>query len=577
MFISPKKYISSLVVNAIKEFSKDKGLATDAVTVPFAVEFKNNPAFGDCSCNIAFPLSKIFKQSPEKIAGNLKALIESQIPTFLERIDVAGGGFLNFYFTDNYFSEALKSLPSINEKYFKSVKKEKIIIEYSSPNVAKPMHVGLLRNTILGNALANLYDFLGYRVIRWNHIGDWGTQFGKLIAAYKRWGDKNKVEKDPINELFSLYVRFHKESEQNPELEKEGQVEFKKLEEGDKESSRLLNWFLKESLKEFDRIYEILGVKKFNKEIGERFYSKMIPKMLDDLGKNKFLEQSEGAWIIRLDAFNLPPALIKKSDGATLYMTREIASLKYRISKFNPLKILYVVGNEQSLHFQQLFAIARLLGIQSDILEHVKYELVVSPDGKKLSTRKGDMVPAQDIIDRVITTAQNIVNEKRKDVLQEERTQIAKDVGLNALKYFMLKDGRMTKIVFDLNTILSFGGNSAPYLNYTYARLSKIIGKAGRIGKVDTSLLEKRDIELIKKILEFEDVVTRAKNDSSLHHVCDYLFSLANQASSFYEASPILTDENVGRRNARLFLIKEVNKIMEMGLKILGLKTLKRI
>ncbi len=334
---------------------------------------------------------------------------------------------------------------------------------------------------------------------------------------------------------------------------------------------------MEESLKEFHRIYKLLEIGKFNKEIGESFYSPILPKLIKELEANKMLEQSEGAWIIRLDAFNLPPALIKKSDGATLYLTREIASLKYRLSKFKPSKIMYVVGNEQSLHFQQLFAIARLLGIQSDILEHVKYELIVGPDGKKLSTRKGEIIPAQEITDSVIAAAQSIVDEKRKDISQKERGEIAKDIGINSLKYFMLKDGRMTKIIFDLDAILSFNGNSAPYLNYVYARLSKIISKAKKIGKADTALLEKRDIDLVKKILEFEDAVARSKNDSSLHHICDYLFGLANQANGFYESSPILTDENSGRRNARLLLIKEVNKTMEMGFKILGLKTLERI
>jgi arginyl-tRNA synthetase len=575
--IFPKKLVNDLVVGAIEQFFKDKSFATDAVAVPFSIEFKDNPAFGDCSCNAAFSLSKIFKQPPEKIAGVLKALIESQVPTYLERIEIAGGGFLNFHFTKEYYSNALKSLSKISPKYFAEGKKQKIIIEYSSPNVAKPMHVGLLRNTLLGNALANLYDFLGYKVIRWNHLGDWGTQFGKLIAAYKKWGDKDKIEKNPIGEMLALYVKFHKESEREPEIKKEGQAEFKKLEDGDKENLKLLEWFLKESLKEFHRLYNLLGIEKFDKEIGESFYSPMLSKLIEEFKRNKMLEPSEGAMIIRLDAFGLPPALIQKSDGATLYLTREIASLQYRLSKFSPSKILYVVGNEQSLHFQQFFAIARLLGIESSLLEHVKYELVLGSDGKKFSTREGNIVAAQEVIDDVVKAAKKVVDQKRPDISRQEREEIASSVGVNALKYFMLKDGRLTGIIFDINAILAFNGNSGPYLNYAYARLSKILAKAGKIGEADVSLLEKRDLELVKKMLGFEDAIGRSKNDSSLHHLCDYLFELANKASGFYEASPILTDQNLGRRNARLLLITEVSKIMEMGFEILGIKTLERI
>jgi len=575
--IFPKIYVNKLVIGAIKKFSKDQNFTADATTLPFSIEFKDNQAFGDCSCNVAFGLSKIFKQPPNQIAQSLKALIEAELPSDIEKIEIAGGGFLNFYFTHQYYSDALKSLSKINQKDFFEGKKQKIIVEYSSPNVAKPMHVGLLRNTILGNALANLYEFLGYKVIRWNHIGDWGTQFGKLIAAYKKWGDNKKIEQNPINELLALYIRFHKEMGHNPEIEKEGQAEFKKLEEGDKENSKLLKWFLKESLEEFNRLYKLLDITKFDKEIGESFYSPMMPKLIEELKQNKLLEQSEGAWIIRLEAFGLPPALIQKSDGATLYMTREVASLKYRISKYKPEKIFYVVGNEQALYFQQLLAVARLLGIKSSLLEHVKYELILGPDGKKFSTREGDMITAQEVIDKVVEAAQKSVDQKRPDIPKKERDKIALAVGVNALKYFMLKESRMTDIIFDVKGILAFNGNSGPYLNYTYARLSKILSKAGRIGKADTSLLERSDLDLIKKLLEFEDAIYRTKSNSSPHHLCDYLFDLANKASSFYEAFPILSDQNSGRKNARLLLIKEVGRILEMGLGILGIKTLERI
>jgi arginyl-tRNA synthetase len=574
--IFPKRYVNLLILEAIKKFAADKSFTGDVSNIPFSVEYKDIAEFGDCSSNVAFSLAKIFGQPPKEIAESIKAITEAELPTIIKKIEIAGAGFLNFYFTEEYFSASLKNLSSLSKKDFSDGKKKEIIVEYSSPNVAKPMHVGLLRNTILGNALANLYEFTGQKVVRWNHLGDWGTQFGKLIVAYKKWGQKSEIEKNPVNQLLALYVKFHKETEADPELDKEAQEEFKKLENGDKENKKLLNWFLNVSLKEFHRIYKLLGIK-FDKEIGESFYAPMTDEVIKELKEMKLLEQSEGAWIVRLDAFNLPPALIQKSDGATLYLTREIASMKYRLSKIKPEKILYVVGNEQSLHFQQLFAISRLMGFQPGLFEHVKYELILGPDGKKLSTREGTAVTAQEIIDEIVKASKKIVDEKRTDIEAKEREHIAQAIGLNSLKYFMLRDGRMTDIVFDIKSILALNGNSAPYLNYAYARLSKILSKAGRIKKADTSLVEPKDISLIKKLLEFDDVLSRAKTESAPNYICEYIFDLANKSSGYYESTPILTDENSGRKNARLLLIKEINHVMKMGLDILGIETPERI
>ena len=574
--IFPRQYISGLITEAILTLSRQNN-GPALLRVVFDVDYKEGNAFGDYASNAAFGIAKIMKISPLQAAEKLKAIIEAEVAENIERIEIAGGGFLNFFFRKDYFADSLKILSELSPKNYADPKKEKVIVEYSSPNVAKPMHVGHLRNTILGNALANLYEFRGHKVIRWNHIGDWGTQFGKLIVAYKKWGDKNKVEQNPIEELLNLYIRFHKELENNPHLEKEGQEEFKKLENGDKENKNLLAWFLKESIKEFDRLYKLLGIKKFDKEIGESFYSSLIPKLIAELKENKLMEQSEGAWIVRLDAFKLPPALIQKTDGSTLYMTREVASLKYRIKKFNPSKILYVVGNEQSLHFEQLFAVARLLGIKSEIGEHVKYELILGPDGKKFSTREGNIVTAQEIINQAIEASEKIVNEKRGDLSEKERKDIAREIGINSLKYYMLKEGRMTPITFNTQTMLSLNGNSAPYLNYAYARLSNILSKAGHIGRGDAYSLEQPELSLIKKMLAFDDVLIKSIQNSSLHPITDYLFELANQANRFYESTPILKDPIEKRKNSRLKLIKEVCRIMKLGFEITGIHTLSKI
>ncbi len=574
----PKQYILGLIVSAAQRLltQENQVFNFNPDTVHFVIESKDNPVFGDYSSNACFVLAKITKKSPLEIAEKIKVFLEAQTPEYIERIEIAGNGFLNFYLTNDFCNSWLGKISKLSSKNFASSKKEKVIIEYSSPNVAKPMHVGHIRNTILGSSLANLYEFVGHKVTRWNHLGDWGTQFGKLITAYKKWGDKKAVDKNPIGELLELYIRFHKELEKYPELEKQAQEEFKKLEQGDKTNKSLLAWILKESLKDFNRLYSLFGAK-FDKTIGESFYAPMTDKIIADLKNQKLLEPSEGAWIIKLDAFGLPPALIQKTDGATLYLTREIASLYYRLSKFNPDKILYIVGSEQSLHFQQLFAIAKLLNLSKTKLEHVKYELVLGSDGKKFSTREGNIIAAQAIVDTIIQTAQKVVDEKRSDVSEKEKNVIAKTVGINALIYSMLNESRMTDIVFNPEAMLSFKGNSATYLNYTYARLSNIVAKAGRIGKINTALLEKSDLDLVKKLLSFADRIDISITDSSPHHIAQYLLELANIANTYYEKTPIIKDEVKERKNARLTLIKDILHIMELGSKILGIKMIERI
>jgi len=575
-FIFPKEYIKNLIQNAIKTLLQENKNLSD-FKIDFDVEYKERSNFGDYASNVAFLISKELKAAPFKIAEKIKAIIESFLPEHIERIEIEGGGFLNFFFKKDYFTENLKILPKISQKNFAQSKKEKVIIEYSSPNVAKPMHIGHLRNTILGNALANLFEFLGYKVIRWNHIGDWGTQFGKLIASYKRWGNKEKIRQNPIDELLALYVKFHQELKNNPDLEKEGQEEFKKLENGDRENKKILDWFLKESLKEFNQLYKLLGIKKFDKEIGESFYSPLIYKLIKELKEKNLLEESQGALIIRLDKFNLPPALIQKTDGATLYMTRELASLKYRIEKYKPSKILYVVGNEQSLHFQQLFAIAQLMGINPEIGEHVKYELVLGSEGKKFSTRQGNMVRAKEVIDKAIAAAQKIVDQKRQDLSRKEREKIAQSIGINALKYYMLKESRMAQIVFNLDAMLSLNGNSAPYLNYTYARFSSILSKTKKTGKANFNLLKMQEIGLIKKMFAFQDSLEKAWQSLSPHPIASYLFELANKANKFYESTPILAESLEGRKNALIILVSAICKIMELGFEIIGIQVLDKI
>ena len=561
--ISPQQYLENLVKKAARKLT--------AKLPHFEMESKNISRFGDYSSNVAFSLAKILKKSPIEIARKIKSDLEEN--RYLDKIEIAGGGFINFFFKKDFWLEMFKNpLAKINPG-----KGKKVIIDYSSPNIAKPMHVGHLRATLIGDFLARLYKFLDFKVIGWNHLGDWGTQFGMLIAGYKKWGDKKKINKEPIRELLEIYVRFNREIKNNPRLLKQAQEEFAKLERQDKENKKILNWFLRVSLKEFNQLYKKLGILPFSVVKGESEYEKQLIPLINDLKNKGVAILSQGAYIIPLEKYSLPPALVQKSDGATLYLTREIASLIYRVKKYQPDEILYVIGSQQNLHLKQLFAIAQIAGLSGKAkLRHVSFGWVLGPNGKKLATREGEIIEAQKIVDQIINTARKIVSQKRKDLSKKEKEKIARIVGLGGLKYNFLKDGRNSDIVFDPKKALSLQGNSAPYLQYTYVRLKSILAKT-KTGKGDFSLFEDKDIEIIKKLTAFESVLENCLKDSSSHHLAEYLFGLANLANNFYETTPILKDKNIKRRNARLALIKAAAGNLETGLELMGIETLNRI
>ncbi|BCX16317.1 MAG: arginine--tRNA ligase [Candidatus Parcubacteria bacterium] len=574
---SPVDYLRKLIEKSTSKLVKK---------IPsFEIESKKIEQFGDYSSNIAFLLAPFLKQSPLKTAQKIKEEILKN-DSWLEKVEIAGGGFLNFFFKKEFWIKALNFFPKI-KKAPKSKKKPTVIIEYSSPNIAKPMHVGHFRSTLLGDFLANLYQYLGgWKVLRWNHLGDWGTQFGKLIVAYKKWGDKKKIEKNPISELLALYVKFHQEAKKNKNLEEAARNEFKKLEEGDKENRKLLDWFARESLKEFHQIYKTLGLKEFDVEKGESQYEKENIQTIKLLKKNNLLVESQGALIVDLKEENLPPALIQKSDGTTLYLTREISSLLYRIKKVKNLsRILYVVGSEQSLHFQQLTGILKKLkerGVIKNppLIEHISFGIVLGANKKKLSTREGRIIKAQDLIKQVIQEARKIVNTKRKELPLKEREKIAQAVGIGALKYGFLKEGRNSTLIFDPQKFLSLIGNSAPYLQYTLVRLKSILKKSSHITKKEKNRWEEvgaLELALIRKIISFREVLIKCQKESSSHILTDYLFELAVKINEFYEKIPILKDENLSRKKFRLLLIKKAAFVLEEGLKILGITAIEKI
>ena len=543
---------------------------------------------GDYSTNVAFLSAKQKGQNPQKMAQEISARLEKEFLNEFEKIETAKGGFINLYLSKAYLQSNLPGaleIPAAGQK-------KTVIIEYSQPNIAKTMHVGHLRSTILGDALANIYEALGHRVIRWNYLGDWGTQFGKLIAAYKMWGSGDEVKKNPIETLNNLYVRFHEEMRARPDLEEKGREEFKKLEEGDRENKKLWEWFKDESLKEFDKIYGLLGVK-FNTDIGESFFTNDTKPLVKELKDKGAAQESEGALIINLDEFGLPPALIQKADGASLYLTRDIAALKYRIKEYRPEKIIYVVGNEQSLHFQQLFAVAKIIGLDGWGLSHVKFGLILGEDKKKLSSREGRVVAIKYLIDKSIELAGKIVEEKNTELSGEEKKEISRAVGIGALKYFILKEHRNTDIVFDWDKILDFKGDTGPYLQYTYARLAGIKKKFQnldiskpknfetlnkKIESLNPETLNKEvELSLMKKIIKFPEAVVMAAEHNLSNVLTLYLYELCNLANKFYESAPVLQEEDEKVRSARLGLVNLTGSVLEKGLGLLGIRAPERI
>lgn len=545
--------------------------------------------FGHYSTNLAMKIAKARGKNPLAFAEELAGKISNGAPAeFFEKVEAAAPGFINFWLSKKSLQDELSHVA--REKHFGENDYgdgKKVIVEYSSVNIAKTMSLGHFRNTIIGDALANLLEMTGYAVTRWNYLGDWGTQFGKLIAAYKLWGDKQLIEKKPVEELQKLYVRFHEEAERDPELLKRGQVEFQKLEAGDRENRKLWEWFKKESLIEFKKLYEILDVD-FDVWIGESFFESELKRVAHDLVEHKIAERSEGALVVKLENVNLPPALIEKSDGASLYLTRDIANLAYRLKKYKPAKILYVVANEQTLHFEQLFAVAKLLDdakmldLKSAEPTHVKYGLVLGEGGKKFSSREGRTISLQEAIDKAVTLARAAVEEKNPELSAAEKDDIARAVGVGALRYNDLKENRMTDIAFDWEKMLDFTGDSGPYLQYAYARLRSIIRKSGipesKFMKSSAAFLES-DIELAlsRKIFEFPDIVLKSADLYATSTLATYLYKLAVAANKFYETTPILKDENADRRNARLMLVAVAARTLRCGLGVLGIGTPEKI
>lgn len=516
----------------------------------------------------AFSLAKVERKAPQAIAADI---VEKLDTTGFEKV-VATGPYVNFFLDKAAIShQVLTDVITEKDQYGKLNigQGRNVTIDMSSPNIAKPFSVGHLRSTVIGDALANIHEKLGYKPIRINHLGDWGKQFGMLIVAYKLWGDKAAVEADPISELLKLYVRINAEAEEKPELDDEARQWFKKLEDGDQEALELWQWFRDESLVEFNRIYDKLDVT-FDSYNGEAFYNDKMDEGIQILEEKGLLQESKGAKIVDLESYNLPPALIMKTDGATLYITRDMATAMYRKRTYDFVKSIYVVGQEQINHFKQLKAVLKEMDFEwSDDMTHITFGLVTK-DKKKLSTRKGNIILLEPTLDEAISRALTQIEAKNPDL--ENKEEVAHAVGVGAVKFYDLKTDRDNGYDFDLEAMVSFEGETGPYVQYAYARIQSILRKANFVPNAenDYKLADAESWDIIKHIQNFSNVVERAgdKFDPSL--IAKYAINLAQAFNKYYAHTRIL-DESP-ERDSRLALAYATGVVLKEALHLLGVK-----
>ena len=514
----------------------------------------------------AFSLAKVERKAPQAIAADIAEKIDQSA---FEKV-VATGPYVNFFLDKSKISDqVIKSVIEAGANYGQQDEGhgQNITIDLSSPNIAKPFSVGHLRSTVIGDALSNIFRKMGYNTIKINHLGDWGKQFGLLMVAYKKWGSKEAVEANPIDELLKLYVRINAEIENDPKLDEEGRLWFKKLEDGDPEATELWQWFRDESLVEFNRIYKLLGVE-FDSLNGEAFYNDKMDEAVQILEEKGLLKESKGASIVELDDVNLPPAMIKKSDGATLYITRDIATAIYRARTYNFVKNIYAVGQEQSNHFRQLKAVLKKMGFEwSDDMIHVDFGLVTK-NRQKLSTRKGNIILLEPTLQEAISRAKAQIEEKNPEL--ENKEEVAHAVGVGAVKFYDLKTDRRNGYDFDLEAMVSFEGETGPYVQYAYARIQSILRKANFTPSTDAtySLSDPESWEIIKLLQDFSRVVKRAAENYDPSLIAKYAINLAQAFNKYYAHTRIL-DESP-ERDSRLALSYSTAVVLKEALRLLG-------
>ncbi|MEG0260449.1 MAG: arginine--tRNA ligase [Lysinibacillus sp.] len=517
--------------------------------------------------DLAFPcfsLAKKFRQSPQMIAEKLSEQIEANI------IDktVVENGYLNIFLLQLKVAQYVTSAVMTQKLSYGSKNKnqQNVLLDFSSPNIAKPFSMGHLRSTVIGNALANIAEKNGYTAIRINHLGDWGTQFGKLIVAYRLWGQKEKIEQNPIEELLKIYVQFHEEAERNDGLNDEARLAFKTLEDGNEEALALWQWFRDASLEEFQNIYALLGIK-FDSYHGEAFYNDKMAIVVEELERQQLLIESDGAMVVELE--NMPPCLITKKDGATLYATRDLAAALYRYEQYKPAKIFYVVGNEQTLHFKQLFSVLDKMGYAwAENYEHVPFGMMLK-DGKKMSTRKGKVVLLANVLEEAILSARQNIEQKNPTLAQKEL--VAKQVGVGAVLFNDLKNDRMNDIEFSLEQMLTFEGETGPYMQYTFARIQSLLRK-GNVDVITAKLtfLDSEAWHMVKLIEAFPKWIEKAYDQADPSLIAKFSLQLARAFNKFYAYTKILDGSN--EKESRLVIAYVVGIVIEECLTLLGME-----
>lgn len=518
-----------------------------------------------------FKLAKTLRMAPPKIAADL--LEKFQKPSWISKVEIAGG-YLNFFVDRAFFAQStLSAVGQQGERYGSSQMGEgrAVTIDYSSINIAKPFHIGHLSSTAIGHALYNIYNFLGFHCIGINHLGDWGTQFGKLIAAYKRWGNREDVEKRSIQALLELYVRFHEEAKQDPALDDEGRAWFKKIEDGDEEALSIFGWFKELTLKEVSKVYDLLGIH-FDSYAGESFYNDKMQPVIDELREKNLLEESDGAQIVRLDDYDLPPCLILRSDGATLYATRDLAAAFYRKKTYDFYKNLYVVAYQQNLHFRQLFQVLELMGADfAKDCVHVAFGMVSLADGT-ISTREGRVVFLEDVLNSAIEKTRSVIQEKNPNL--ENKDEIAKKVGVGAVVFSVLSGSRIKDITFDLDRLLNFDGETGPYVQYTHARACSLLRKAGNAytAAPDYAALGcDQAFAVLRLIQEFPSVIVKAAEKYEPFMITRQVVSLAQAFNKFYYDIRILDEQDPAGTAARLALVDATRTVIKTGLALIGI------
>lgn len=542
-----------------------------AEEIRISLETPPNYEMGDFAFPV-FSLAKVYRKNPMAIASEIAESLESEL---FEKIE-SKSAYINFFINKEVLAKSVLEESKKSKDTFGKVnigEGKNVIVEYSSPNIAKPFHIGHIRTTIIGDSVKRIYDFLGYNAIAINHLGDYGTQFGMLIVAIKKWGNIEEIEANPIPELLKLYVRINTEAEADPELKDECRYWFNQLEKKNEEAVELWKWIREVSLKEFNKVYDMFGIE-FDSYNGESFYSDKMPREIETLEKSGVLVDSNGAKIVDLEEYKLPPALIVKSDGSTIYITRDIAAAHYRHETYKPYKNIYVVGSQQILHFQQLKAVLKEMGYDwSDELVHVPFGMVSLEEGT-LSTRKGRVVYLEDVLNKSISKVNDILTEReeQKGTKIENKEELAKQVGIGAVKFQELFNQRIKDYTFSWDKTLAFDGETGPYVQYVHARICSLLerGNFDLENEFDASLLtDELEINLLRMLYNFTDIVIDAHDKYEPFFVTRYIAELSKQFNKYYNATQIIVEDEM-LKNTRLMLCYTVKNVIKEGLNLIG-------